>query len=225
MRKGQIFVIFALFFAIFGQSSAKAQGKTTILVGANAHLGDIKSPGGNNFLAAFETTGKLAPAVELRFRQNKVLGFGVEYVHNTKLERPREVINIQGENGQTIAGYTLSGDAKVNFLLGNINLSTSRGKARPFLSLGAGLAQTEVTNRVSDGFVVTGLYEDSPRMKMFQKQIATAPVAGATTEKSVGLAVKAMVGMNFFPHKNFLISFGGGYLNGPAANLKVGVTF
>ena len=212
--KGVLFLgVLTLFFGLFGQV-ASAQGNVAVLVGGNAGFGNFKMTGDKFDLEQMKRDTALSPSFEIRFNQDGKVAVGVEYSMATNLTRVPEHVKVLTEpsTGKELAGYTLSGGASVKTVIFNIYFSTSKGKVRPFIGVGGGINMIEVQNKYQT-FV-------DPSVDDFQFDL---PATGSKSSTDPAWAVRA--GINFFPHKNLVISLAGGYMNGPLIPIRVGGTF
>ncbi|MDP3954076.1 MAG: hypothetical protein Q8Q06_01500 [bacterium] len=207
MKKGQIFVIFALFFSFFSQV-ANAQGNVAILFGGSFPVGQLKD------LDGMKADGALFPGLEARFNENGRVSFGASYQKWKLKQDPIQVSFPVSRNGnQEFVTWDESASAKGNVMFATIYINLiTRGKVRPFVGGGPGVGMFRTSTHIRNVMdVVPPFFEKAGDQKI--------------SKKETRIMAKGIAGLNFYPAKHFVLSVSGGYINGPAVSLGIGTTF
>ena len=194
----RLFGLFAGFLAILvgTPTSASAQGSFSVLVNGFIPAG---SP---NFIYDYVGPAqlnemKISPGFggEVRFGQNGRATFGLGY-HSWRASS---------------SSSSATDKARANEVTGALYINlVKKGPVRPFLGGGGGVAM--VKNDHTEN-------EDAYWNRVFYP-------AGTKYESSAVVpTIRGLGGVNIYPAKHVILSLGGGYINGPALNVGVGVTF
>lgn len=211
MKKNRILMVFCLIFAVVtvAVSTAHSQGNATILFNGTTVSGQIS---GFNQLEAEKT---VFPGVELRFNDNGRVAFGIAYQRWELEQDPTHVsFSVFRQDKELLVSYDESSDARGNVVFASVYVNiTTHGKVRPFVGGGPGIGIFRISNRIRNIVDVVPPFFES------------GTVDTTSTESRTKILAKGVAGLNIYPTKHFVISLGGGYLNGPAVTFGAGVTF
>jgi len=184
-----------LFFVPF---FANAQGNVAVLFNGNVPFGKVSFLTEKDFSRNVEAESRIFPGVELRLNQDGRVAFGVGF-QQWKLKKEGSYVSgwdtSEVKTSHVGTGNVITGTVYVNF--------TEDRAVQPFVGFGGGILLMNWENKemFSDGSVYS------------------------YSNKRNNLVVKGVAGVNVFPSRHFVISFSGGYVNGPAAVIGFGVTF
>ncbi len=196
---------------VFAQGNVSVLFEGAALVGKPQFFGPNTTPEARNILehgGALEAKSRLFPGVEVRFNQDGRLTLGVGF-QKWNLEKFEHFSFADPATGKEVNRYDVTRKANGNVIAGTlyVNLLT-RGPARPFIGVGSGIA------------LLKGSYTIANIVDMGQNRLGETQTADLLKP-----VVKGVAGLNIYPTKHLVLSLGGGYINGPAANFGVGVTF
>jgi len=196
-----------------------AQGDFSVLFNGVVPLDNISVPG-DNFGISEMSNSDFNPGVEVRFRDSKRFSFGVGYNRFGSLfadTTDKNVVLLGGEwwSPKELVTTVSQKSSRIDSFVGSVYYNCrKKGSLRPFVGAGLGVNSVKEIQRVIPHTELGWEYMvDVFNLKSEEVMRRSHP------------SYKAVVGVNYYPHKNFVLSISAGYFNGPAMMPGVGVTF
>ncbi|OGN04441.1 MAG: hypothetical protein A2831_01075 [Candidatus Yanofskybacteria bacterium RIFCSPHIGHO2_01_FULL_44_17] len=228
--KKTILLIFISVYPAFSQ-------KVAVLVGGSVFIGkrSFVEPGnGSRETIDINDTkprNAFTPGLEVRVNPRGRVAFGVGYQRWAMEQAPKHFstpwwIDMTKEHSR----YDLSGEAAGKVLIGTAYVNfTKKSAVQPFIGIGAGYSWFNTVRRTYNIWQNVDILTPELKALILNSGITMDqyqnPPAEVTTQEVNKYVLKGVAGFNVYPAKHLMLSFDGGYVNGPAANFSIGLTF